>query len=379
MDPWQVDISWTDSPVEAERSSEDNTALLRQAALQLQTAAVASSQEVPIQVVSDRAQLPGPDCSIRTPFTPAGVEGDSVRVTWSPHGASRWRPTEGTLVESYPSWTEGLELFTVGARTSSPIPPGSDLLPESGRETESEEASGMSAAPMDLRVEGTPPVGPPAAQGFPQVAPRVEPEFTWRDSAGRPRMSRARAEEVLQQIAEDWPDLLPAGVPVPGPGLLPPIQRPPVTVTPVVPPTWPSPPAAARPTLWGQPQVIPSPWHTLLPRLAPRPPVPTPVTPPFVRYYVAPGQQPQLPPTPKSTLGPMSCRRCGKEYTRRAYLVQHVERVHWGRQFRCATCGLKFTQRASIMRHLEKSGHEQFRLIFTEPVRKEDLEDQSSD
>ena len=192
-------------------------------------------------------------------------------------------------------------------------------------------------------------------------------------------MSRARAEEVLQQIAEDWPDLLPAGVPVPGPVLLPPIQRPPMTVAPVAPPTWPSPPAATRPTLWGQPQVIPSPWHALLPRLAPRPPVPTPVTPPLVRYHVAPGQQPQLPPTPKSTLGPISCRRCGKEYTRRAYLVQHVERVHWGRQFRCTTCGLKFTQRASIMRHLEKSGHEQFRLIFTEPVRKEDLEDQSSD
>ena len=194
-------------------------------------------------------------------------------------------------------------------------------------------------------------------------------------------MSRERAEDLLAQIREDWPDLLPVEVPAPDQGPMPPIQRPSVPVTPALVPAWPRPPVMGQPTLWGQPQIAP--WQPLPPRQAPPRMILPQVAPLLARPFLAssPGlplaPPPLLGPSASQCIGPYNCHLCGKEYVRRGTLEQHVERVHWGRRFQCTTCDRRCIRRADIIRHLDETGHEEFRLVFLHRTEVENLETQA--
>ena len=126
MDRWQVDVSWANSPADGTAASGDagasNLDLLRQTASQLQTPQPQDPDAAPIQVVPERNRSPSLDLDLMTPFMPPEEGGQNLRVTWSPHGGTRWRHTESAQLDSYPEWTRGLELFAVQGRTSSPVP-----------------------------------------------------------------------------------------------------------------------------------------------------------------------------------------------------------------------------------------------------------------
>ena len=378
MDPWQVNVSWDGSPTEGTAASGDagasNMDLLRQTALQLQTALPQGPQVAPIQVVPERNRSPSPDLDLMTPFGPPEEGGQDLRVTWSPHSGTRWRHTESAQLEPYPVWTRGLELFAVQGRTSSPVPlkaeTSSELQDSSGQE-ESGVAQGLQAAPqgLDLRLEMTPPLGPAVVQGPPPVMLGQGPEFEWRMGAGRPSMSRGRAQEMLMQIEQDWPDLLPTGVPVEVPRPVGPIQRPPAPVTPGPVPVWLRPPVQEPPTMWGQSQVAT--WHTMsyVPRLEPPRMILPPLVPIAPRPYVVTAPGVSLAPRPMVGLSaykghPYDCKYCGRKYVRRGALEQHVEKVHWGRMFQCTTCPRRCLRRPDLIRHLDETGHEECRVIY---------------
>ena len=232
-------------------------------------------------------------------------------------------------------------------------------------------AQGLQAAPqgLDLRLRMTPPIGPAVVHGPPPAMLGTGPEFEWRMGAGRPSMSRGRAQEMLMQISQDWPDLLPAGVPVEVLRPVGPIQRPPAPIAPRLVPMWLRPPVQEQPTMWGQPQVAP--WHNL--SYVPRPDPPRLVLPqgvPIVpRPFVIPAPGVSLAPRP--TLGPSAykghpytCEYCGRKYVRRGALEQHVEKVHWGRMFQCTTCPRRCVRRPDLIRHLDETGHEECRTVF---------------
>merc|ERR1711871_1665022 len=50
--------------------------------------------------------------------------------------------------------------------------------------------------------------------------------------------------------------------------------------------------------------------------------------------------------------GPFECEYCGKRFTRRSVMIQHI-RVHNGEKpFKCQICGKAFSQRGNLTKHL---------------------------
>ena len=343
-----------------------NLELLREFARRLQTRQPDTSAGA-----GDRPESPEPDQALRGPFVPPQEEGEcDLRMVWSPHRSTRWRrATEPSLVP-YPEWAQTLELNRARDLTSSPVRMGPDLIP---------------------------PVGPAVVARTPPRRASSLPEFEWQVGAARPRLSRERAIELLAQIREDWPDLLPAeaqaqdprpATPAP-PTSVPPLVMPPEVAVQRFLPAWVPKQEPQEPM--GMPQVPqyagvqPTPLQLQVPAPQRMPffpqamPTSAGSLPLMGEPQVSLGS-PQMAPFSMGTLpqhqprrairGPrrkllFTCAICGKVLSRRTVAEKHIEREHWGRMFRCLACGCQWTRRGDCKNHQNKLGHVGVDVIFS--------------